>query len=139
MTARGLSYAVASVALVSAAQLAMRWSVTRLPALHGLPAAAGGAFQWLELAVLLAGVCGYAASLLCWLRALADLPLNRAYSLLSLSYPLVYLSAAFLPGLGGSLSAGKTGGVILIVAGVLLINARPAAQGLRAGGDNHPK
>jgi undecaprenyl phosphate-alpha-L-ara4N flippase subunit ArnF len=139
MSARGLSYAAASVALVSAAQLAMRWSMTRLPALHELPLAAGASIQWLALAVLATGVCGYAASLLCWLRALADLPLNRAYSLLSLSYPLVYLSAALLPGLGGSLSAGKTGGVILILAGVLLINARPAAPGPHAGGDNRRK
>lgn len=139
MNARGLPYAVASAALVSAAQLAMRWSMTRLPAPHELPLVAHGTLQWLALAVLAAGICGYAASLLCWLRALADLPLNRAYSLLALSYPLVYLSAAFLPGLGGSLSTGKTCGVILIVAGVLLINARPAAQGLRPDDDNQPK
>lgn len=51
-------------------------------------------------------------------------PLSRAYSLLSLSYPLVYLFAALLPGLGASLSAGKIFGVILVVAGVVLINAR---------------
>ena len=59
---------------------------------------------------------------------MATLPLNRAYSLLSLSYPLVYLCAALLPGLGGSLSAGKTCGVILVVLGVVLINARQAQR-----------
>jgi undecaprenyl phosphate-alpha-L-ara4N flippase subunit ArnF len=130
MSARGVAYAMASVALVSAAQLAMRWSMTRLPRLEDLPVTAGGgAFHWLAVAVLLLGVFGYAASLLCWLGALGDLPLNRAYSMLSLSYPLVYLCAAWLPGLGGSLSAGKTFGVILVVLGVVLINARPAPPG----------
>ena len=81
-------------------------------------------FQLLAVAVLLLGIFGYAASLVCWLAALGDLPLNRAYSMLSLSYPLVYLCAAWLPGFGGSLSVGKTCGVILVVLGVVLINAR---------------
>ena len=139
MTARGLSYAMASVALVSAAQLAMRWSVTRLPAPHQWLAASGGTLDALALAVLVAGVAGYAASLVCWLRALTELPLHRAYSLLALSYPLVYLAAALLPGLGGSLNAGKTAGVVLVLAGVLLINARPAAGSPGADGDNRRK
>ena len=126
MRGRGFAYALASVALVSAAQLALRWSMTRLPRLEAaLPVlAGGGSFPALAVAVLLLGIFGYAASLLCWLGALANLPLNRAYSLLSLSYPLVYLSAALLPGLGGSLSTGKTCGVILVMLGVVLINAR---------------
>ena len=37
---------------------------------------------------------------------------------------MVYLCSAWLPGLGGSLSAGKTAGVLLVMAGVVLINAR---------------
>lgn len=128
MSARGVSYAMASVALVSAAQLAMRWSMTRLPRIEDLPVTQGsGAFELLAAAVLLLGIVGYAASLVCWLAALGDLRLNRAYSMLSLSYPLVYLCAALLPGLGGSLSAGKTCGVILVVLGVVLINWRPLA------------
>lgn len=126
MSARGLAYALTSVVLVSASQLAMRWSMTRLPRLEDLPVTAGGgAFDLLAVAVLLLGLFGYAASLLCWLGALGHLPLNRAYSMLSLSYPLVYLCAALLPGLGGSLSAGKTCGVILVLLGVVLVNARP--------------
>jgi len=128
MSARGVAYAMASVALVSAAQLAMRWSMTRLPRIEELPATLGGsAVSVVAVAVLLLGIVGYAASLVCWLAALGDLPLNRAYSMLSLSYPLVYLCAAWLPGLDGSLSVGKTCGVILIVLGVVLINARPVA------------
>ena len=83
-------------------------------------------FQLLPMGLLMLGIAWYGASLLCWLRALDCLPLSRAYSLLSLSYPLVYLFGTLLPGLSGSLTIGKTLGVILVVAGVVLVNARRA-------------
>ncbi len=131
MNARGLAYAAASVALVSAAQLAMRWSMKSLPRIDTLPAWPGDT-GLLPLAVLMLGILGYGASLVCWLGALARLPLNRAYSLLSLSYALVYVGAALLPGLGGTLSTGKTFGVLLVVSGVMLVNARrPPVPGAR--------
>ena len=92
---RGITFALGSVLLVSAAQLGMRWSMTRLPSPD----------QWLSapridpgaVAVVLAAILAYALSMLCWLAALRDLPLGRAYSLLSISYALVYLLAASLP------------------------------------------
>jgi len=89
---RGIFFALASVLLVSGAQLSMRWSMTRLPrpdqwlALPGVDSVA--------LVVVLAAIFAYALSMLCWLAALRDLPLGRAYSLLSISYALVYLLAA---------------------------------------------
>ncbi|WP_160288271.1 4-amino-4-deoxy-L-arabinose-phosphoundecaprenol flippase subunit ArnF [Pseudomonas knackmussii] len=127
--ATGFTLALGSVALVSSAQLGMRWAMTRLPAPQ----------QWLDalqaldasllpmLGVLLCAVLAYALSMLCWLGALKFLPLGRAYSLLSISYALVYLGAALLPGFGESLSLFKTLGVGLVIAGVLAINSpRPA-------------
>ncbi|WP_236475892.1 4-amino-4-deoxy-L-arabinose-phosphoundecaprenol flippase subunit ArnF, partial [Pseudomonas syringae] len=89
---------MASVALVSAAQLGMRWSMSRLPS----------PVQWLEmqehaqldlsaLRVVCASITTYALSMLFWLLALRVLPLSRAYSLLSISYALVYTLAAALP------------------------------------------
>ena len=120
--ARGFTLALGSVALVSGAQLGMRWAMTRLPA----PA------LWLDelstyhlplLGVLGAAMLAYALSLLCWLGALKYLPLGRAYSLLSISYALVYLGAATLPGFGEALSPLGTLGVALVVAGVVTINA----------------
>jgi len=119
---RGIGFSLGSVMLVSSAQLGMRWGMTRLPA----PA------QWLEslssldlaaLLVLAGAVMAYALSMLCWLLALNHLPLSRAYSLLSLSYALVYLGAAWLPGLGEPLSLSRTLGVGLVIAGVITINA----------------
>ncbi|WP_236488430.1 4-amino-4-deoxy-L-arabinose-phosphoundecaprenol flippase subunit ArnF [Pseudomonas syringae] len=116
---------MASVALVSAAQLGMRWSMSRLPS----------PVQWLEmqehaqldlsaLRVVCASITTYALSMLFWLLALRVLPLSRAYSLLSISYALVYTLAAALPFFHETFTVSKTVGVSLIVVGVLTINLR---------------
>lgn len=121
---RGITFALGSVFLVSAAQLGMRWGMTRLPA----PA------HWLTLesldrralAVVVTAIFAYVLSMLCWLAALRDLPLGRAYSLLSISYALVYLLAASLPLFNESFSFSKSLGVALVMLGVITINTRPA-------------
>ncbi|NIF27115.1 4-amino-4-deoxy-L-arabinose-phosphoundecaprenol flippase subunit ArnF [Pantoea sp. Tr-811] len=123
----GITYALGSVLLVSSAQLAMRWSMTRLPQPSAwLSALMGNGVDALPLAVVLAAIGAYGLSMLCWLLALRDLPLGRAYSLLSLSYALVYLLAASLPLFDEHFSLGKTAGVALVMLGVITINSRPA-------------
>lgn len=119
---RGVVFALGSVLLVSSAQLALRWSMSRLP----LPG------QWLTggvdpaaLAVVPGAIFAYALSMFCWLVALRDLPLGRAYSLLSISYALVYLLAAALPIFNEGFSLSKSLGVTLVILGVLTINSRP--------------
>ena len=121
---QGFALALGSVGLVSAAQLGMRWSMTRLP----LPN------EWLTaqidlgaLAVVLLAILAYALSMLCWLGALKHLPLGRAYSLLSISYALVYLLAASLPLFHEDFSLSKSLGVALVILGVITINSRPAS------------
>jgi len=121
---QGFALALGSVGLVSAAQLGMRWSMTRLP----LPS------EWLSaqinlgaLGVVSLAVLAYALSMLCWLGALKHLPLGRAYSLLSISYALVYLLAASLPVFNEHFSVSKTLGVALVILGVLVINSRRAS------------
>ncbi|VVM65064.1 putative 4-amino-4-deoxy-L-arabinose-phosphoundecaprenol flippase subunit ArnF [Pseudomonas fluorescens] len=120
---RGLAFALASVLLGSAAQLGMRWSMMRLPPPD----------QWLAttldptaVAVVLTAILAYALSMFSWLAALRDVPLGRAYSLLSISYALVYLLAAALPVFNEDFSLTKSLGVALVMLGVILINARPA-------------
>jgi undecaprenyl phosphate-alpha-L-ara4N flippase subunit ArnF len=120
---RGIIFALGSVLLVSAAQLGMRWSMSRLPSPE----------HWLTtridlsaVAVVLIAILAYALSMLCWLAALRDLPLGRAYSLLSISYALVYLLAASLPLFNEAFSLSKTIGVALVILGVITINSRPA-------------
>jgi undecaprenyl phosphate-alpha-L-ara4N flippase subunit ArnF len=121
---RGITFALGSVLLVSSAQLGMRWSMSHLPSPE----------QWLSapidlaaVAVVLAAVLAYALSMLSWLLALRDLPLGRAYSLLSISYALVYLLAASLPLFHEDFSLSKSLGVALVILGVITINSRPAS------------
>ncbi len=122
---RGLVFAMGSVLLVSGAQLGMRWSMTRLPEpAQWLAAINQGDVSLTALGVVLAAIMAYAFSMLCWLLALRDVPLGRAYSLLSISYALVYLLAASLPMFNESFTLSKTLGVTLVILGVLTINSR---------------
>ena len=122
---RGFAFASGSVLLVSGAQLGMRWSMTRLPEpAQWLAAISLGDVSLAALAVVFTAITAYALSMLCWLLALRDLPLGRAYSLLSISYALVYLLAASLPIFNESFTLSKTLGVTLVILGVLVINSR---------------
>jgi len=125
--ARGFALALGSVALVSGAQLGMRWSMTRLPLpAEWLTALDTGAIDLGALGVVILAIIAYALSMLCWLGALKDLPLGRAYSMLSISYSLVYLLSASLPVFNEHFSLSKTAGVALVILGVLTINSRRA-------------
>ncbi|KJZ39981.1 4-amino-4-deoxy-L-arabinose-phosphoundecaprenol flippase subunit ArnF [Pseudomonas fluorescens] len=118
---RGITFAMGSVLLVSAAQLGMRWSMTRLPSPENV---LSSSIDLVAVAVVLSAIVAYALSMLCWLVALRDVPLGRAYSLLSISYALVYLLAASLPVFNESFSLSKTVGVALVMLGVIVINSR---------------
>jgi undecaprenyl phosphate-alpha-L-ara4N flippase subunit ArnF len=126
---RGITFALASVLLVSSAQLGMRWSMSRLPQPEQwLAALSNGSIDLAAIGVVLAAILAYALSMLCWLFALKDLPLGRAYSLLSISYALVYLLAATLPVFNEHFSLSKSLGVALVILGVITINSRPARK-----------
>jgi undecaprenyl phosphate-alpha-L-ara4N flippase subunit ArnF len=124
---RGLAFALGSVLLGSAAQLGMRWSMTRLPLPEQwISTLSNGSVDVSAVTVVLAAILAYAVSMLTWLAALRDLPLGRAYSLLSISYALVYVLAASLPLFNETFSLTKTLGVALVILGVITINSRPA-------------
>ncbi|MGO4004153.1 MULTISPECIES: 4-amino-4-deoxy-L-arabinose-phosphoundecaprenol flippase subunit ArnF [Pseudomonas] len=125
MSRRGIGFALGSVLLVSSAQLGMRWSMSHLPLpTQWLAVLESGAVDLLAVGVVLASILAYALSMLCWLLALRDLPLGRAYSLLSISYALVYLLAASLPLFNEPFSLSRTLGVALVILGVVIINSR---------------
>ncbi|WP_296262313.1 MULTISPECIES: 4-amino-4-deoxy-L-arabinose-phosphoundecaprenol flippase subunit ArnF [unclassified Pseudomonas] len=131
---RGMALAMGSVMLVSAAQLGMRWSMLRLPQPEQWSAAVrDGPIDSLALGVVLSAIGAYGLSMLCWLGALRNLPLSRAYSLLSVSYGLVYVLAAFLPFFNETLTVLRTVGVTLIVLGVVTINFRRSCDSDNSG------
>lgn len=70
------------------------------------------------LGYLLVGIGCYLIAVMLWVRVLRDLPLSRAYPLLSLSYPLVYCGAVVW--LDESLSLQRTLGTALVSVGALL-------------------
>jgi undecaprenyl phosphate-alpha-L-ara4N flippase subunit ArnF len=122
---RGIALAMGSVLLVSSAQLGMRWSMTRLPSpTQWVEALGNGTIDPLAAGIIIAAILAYALSMLCWLLALRDVPLARAYSLLSISYALVYLLAASLPFFNEHFSVSKTLGVTLVILGVITINSQ---------------
>jgi len=124
---KGYLWGGASVLLVTMAQLLMKWGMVQLP-WFSLPDI-NILFVQNHLNALTAvffGLCGYALSMACWFFALRVLPLNRAYTLLSLSYALVYIAAVTLPWFNESISLTKTLGGMLILTGVWVIHSKPA-------------
>ncbi|WP_434524574.1 4-amino-4-deoxy-L-arabinose-phosphoundecaprenol flippase subunit ArnF [Photorhabdus asymbiotica] len=122
---KGYIWGLASVLLVTIAQLLLKWGVVNLPtlnlSLHWFD------IEWLwgnrdSLVVIIAGLAGYLLSMLCWLFALKYLPLNKAYPLISLSYVFVYIMTALLPWFNETVTLMKTVGVIFILFGVWLIS-----------------
>ena len=117
---KGYVWGIASVLLVSVAQLLMKWGMMQLPPLS-LSMTLPTAESLTPLLAVAAGVAGYGLSMLCWLMALRTLALSRAYPLLSISYALVYLAAVALPWFNESASLSKSLGTLLILLGVWLI------------------
>jgi undecaprenyl phosphate-alpha-L-ara4N flippase subunit ArnF len=114
-----------SIVLSAGAQLLMKVGMQELGSVdlaHALANASAATAHLLPVVTwILAGLVFYAISMLFWLAALAKYELSMAYPLLSLSYVLVYIGAASWPRLHETVSALKTIGIILIIAGVYLV------------------
>lgn len=129
---KGLGWGIASLLLVSAAQLLMKWGMTHMPELilderlYSLLLN-----NLLAVSVVACGIAGYALSMICWFFALRKLPLNRAYSLLSLSYAIVYLAAVCLPWFNESMHWMKSLGALSILFGVWLIHSKSSTSAVK--------
>jgi|SRR5471030_210589 len=126
---RGLMWGIASMLLVTLAQLLLKWGMVQIPLLS----LSDLRFSWIldhlpALISVACGILGYVLSMLCWFFALRILPLHRAYTLLSLSYALVYLAAVTLPWFNESVHLLKTCGGLLVMFGVWLIHSKPSKQ-----------
>jgi len=137
---RGLSLALCSVALVAVAQLLLKFGVAHVP----LAAPVHDFTQWLgSLSItravmpLALGIACYGSSVLCWISALGRLPLSVAYPLLSLSYPLVYLGATWLPWFGETLNTQRIAGIALIMLGVALLTWKTNSSAHTAAARTH--
>ncbi|TCL04652.1 MULTISPECIES: 4-amino-4-deoxy-L-arabinose-phosphoundecaprenol flippase subunit ArnF [Sodalis] len=126
---KGLSWAAASVLLVTVAQLLMKWGMAQIPLLPlNLIAPGLVAYYGLPLLALAGGILAYALSMLCWFYALLYLPLSTAYPLISISYALVYFAAVLLPWFNETATFFKTFGVAFILFGVWLINGKHSGK-----------
>ena len=126
VTSRWLGRALlaASIVLSAAGQLGMKAGMRELHAL-GERGVAPLAAAWSDLVPTVTwtvgGLTAYGLSLLCWLAVLVRYPLSYAYPLLGLAYVLVYIGATQWPRLAEPASALRTGGTLLILAGVALV------------------
>ncbi|WP_337064807.1 4-amino-4-deoxy-L-arabinose-phosphoundecaprenol flippase subunit ArnF [Rouxiella badensis] len=126
---KGFGWGIASLLLVSMAQLMMKWGMTHMPTfslnanLYSLVMN-----NLLPVFIVCCGIAGYALSMVCWFFALRQLPLNRAYSLLSLSYALVYLGVVSLPWFNENMHWMKSLGALSILFGVWLIHSKTSSQ-----------
>ncbi len=120
----GRALLAASIVLSAAGQLGMKAGMQELHAL-ATQGVALTVVSWSELAPAIewtaAGLMAYGLSLVCWLAVLVRYPLSYAYPLLGLAYVLVYIGATHWPRLAEPASLLRTGGTLLILAGVVLV------------------
>jgi undecaprenyl phosphate-alpha-L-ara4N flippase subunit ArnF len=120
----GRALLASSIVLSAAGQLGMKAGMQELHELttRGVVVMAAA---WSELAPAIewtaAGLIAYALSLVCWLAVLVRYALSYAYPLLGLAYVLVYIGATQWPRLAEPASVLRTGGTLLILAGVALV------------------
>jgi len=126
---KGYAWGCASLLLVTLAQLLMKWGMVQIPLLSLSEIQMSWFFNHLTALIAVGlGITGYVLSMVCWYFTLRVLPLHRAYTLLSLSYALVYLGAVTLPWFNEDVHLLKTCGGLLVLFGVWLIHSKPSQQ-----------
>ncbi len=124
MTSRRNAYLcmTSSILLSTAAQLCMKASMLLIAQHHGEGLEFfDRLFDPVVFGWLFVGLVSYAMSMLFWLFAIARLELSLAYPMLSLSYVLVYVVAVNWPLLNETVSWTRSFGILVVVAGVILI------------------
>jgi multidrug transporter EmrE-like cation transporter len=109
------------VALNASAQLLLK-AATRA---SGVLVSDSGQVSWTAAAELLRaaplwiGLTFYGVSVILWLGALSRVPVSIAYPMLSIGYVINAVAALFL--FGEALTSGKVIGILLVVAGVIVL------------------
>jgi undecaprenyl phosphate-alpha-L-ara4N flippase subunit ArnF len=134
---RAFLYLLSSIVLSACAQLLMKAGMIALAAANsnGEMAIVDAVMSNSQIpGYILSGLACYAVSMLAWLLALTRYQLSLAYPLLGMSYVLVYLGAVFWPRIGEEFSLLRSGGILLVFVGVILVNykeprsARPVEE-----------
>lgn len=100
------------------AQIILKWQVMQL---SGMPTEVLARLKWglvflLRPWILFCFVCGFLA-FVCWIAALREMPLSRAYPFMGISFILVaWLSSIFF---GELLSPAKLLGTFLVIVGLI--------------------
>jgi multidrug transporter EmrE-like cation transporter len=121
MTAVTWVLLLGGVALNAAAQLLLK-AATRA---SGVLISDGGQVSWtatqelLREAPLWIGLSCYGVSVILWLGALSRVPVSIAYPMLSVGYVVNAIAAAYL--FAEALTAGKVIGIMLVIAGVIVL------------------
>lgn len=105
-------------------QLVLKWQASKRP-----EATLAGFNPEAMISLLLSPwvISGFAAAFaasLCWMAAISDLPLSKAYPFMALSFPTVAVFAVLL--FGEQLSAPKVLGTALIILGVVVLSRSAA-------------
>ena len=114
-----------SVALVSFAQLMLKYGMQQLPsgrdATVYLAMLQPDNIVSIDLPVI-TGLASYVVSVICWIGTLSRLPLSMAYPSLALSYLFVYLGAILLPMFDETVDVTRLAGIALVIFGVWLVS-----------------
>jgi len=73
--------------------------------------------------LIVAGIFAYLVSMIVWVTTLKTQELSLAYPILSLGYVIVYVCAAFWPGMQETITVQKTIGIALIIFGVWFVQS----------------
>jgi undecaprenyl phosphate-alpha-L-ara4N flippase subunit ArnF len=121
----GIAHLATSIVASALAQLFMKAGMV---ALHAQDQALGSMIDILSAllfseagAWVIGGLFCYGVSIVAWLRVLSTYALSYAYPMLGISYILVYVGAVIWPRLAEPVSIPRLGGILLVVAGIMLV------------------
>lgn len=114
-----------SVTLIAAGQLFMRRGMLEFGEIDSFAAFVNLVWSGLAapstIAYVWAGMIVYAAAVMVWLQVLSRMALSLAFPMMSISYVLVYLGAAFWPALAEPIGWYRIAGTTLIMLGVGMV------------------
>lgn len=108
-----------TIVLTVYGQLVLKWQVGLNPHLLSPPTIRGVSTLLLNPWVISAFVAAFAASI-CWMGAIARLPLSKAYPYMAINFLLVAILATFL--FEETMDSYKLAGTLIIMLGVVVLS-----------------